>query len=90
LLADQDMLDQNFMIDGRKTDPEYGWILTHHFNMLHNCPVMSVPSGRSASGVPTGIQLVGSTFDDLTVFRAATAYEHAVGGWFGPEWRPEL
>ncbi|MGB3642909.1 MAG: amidase [Mesorhizobium sp.] len=90
LRADQDMADQNFTIDGQRADPEYGWILTHHFNMLHNCPVMSVPSGRAANGVPTGIQLVGPTFDDLTVFRAASAYEHAVGGWFGPDWRPAL
>lgn len=50
--------------------------------MLHNCPVMSVPSGTAKSGVPTGIQLVGRTFDDVTVFRAAAAYEQAVGGWF--------
>jgi Asp-tRNA(Asn)/Glu-tRNA(Gln) amidotransferase A subunit family amidase len=37
-----------------------------------------------------GIQLVGPTFDDLTVFQAASAYEQAVGGWFGPDWRPAL
>jgi amidase len=90
LRADQDMADPDFTIDGRKADPEYGWILTHHFNMLHNCPVMSVPSGRAANGVPMGIQLVGPTFDDLTVFQAASAYEQAVGGWFGPDWRPAL
>jgi amidase len=90
LRADQDMADPDFTIDGQKADPEYGWILTHHFNMLHNCPVMSVPSGRAANGVPMGIQLVGPTFDDLTVFQAASAYEHAVGGWFGPDWRPAL
>lgn len=86
----QDMLANDFEIEGRVVDPEYGWILAHHFNMLHNCPVMSVPSGRSVSGVPTGIQLVGAPFDDLTVFRAAFAYENAVGGWFKPDQRPEL
>lgn len=90
IAAEQDMLDQDFTVDGRKVDAEYGWILTHHFNMLHNCPVMSVPSGRSASGVPTGIQIVGRTFDDLTVFRAASAYEAAVGGWFEAEDRPDF
>ena len=63
-------------------DAEFGWILTHQFNMLHNCPVMSVPSGFAATGVPTGIQIVGRSFDDLSVFRAAMAYEKAVGGWF--------
>ena len=88
--ADHDPLDQNFHIEGKKVDPEYGWSLTHQFNMLSNCPVMAVPSGRAETGVPTGIQIVGRTFDDPTVFRAALAYERAVGGWFGPEARPNL
>jgi amidase len=52
--------------------------------MLHNCPVMSVPSGRDATGVPTGIQIVGPTFDDLTVFRAAMLYEAAAPEMFLP------
>ena len=39
--------------------------------------VISLPSGRATNGVPTGIQIVGRTFDDLTVFRAAYAYEQA-------------
>ena len=46
---------------GKKVDPEYGWVMTHQFNMLHNCPVLSVPSGHAATGVPTGIQIVGRT-----------------------------
>lgn len=88
--ADHNPLDQNFKIGGKKVDPEYGWSLTHQFNMLFNSPVMSVPSGRAETAVPTGIQIVGRTFDDPTVFRAALAYEHAVGGWFGPAARPNL
>lgn len=89
--ADHDPFDADFHIDGTKVDAEFGWILTHQFNMLHNCPVMSVPSGFAGTGVPTGIQIVGRTFDDLGVFRAATAYEAAVGGWFETaEGRPGL
>jgi amidase len=88
LSADHDPLDQDFRIDGQRVDPEYGWVLTHQFNMLFNSPVMSLPSGRAETGVPTGIQIVGRTFDDATVFRAALAYEQAVGGWFGEAARP--
>jgi amidase len=50
--------------------------------MLHNCPVISVPSGHAATRVPTGIQIVGRTFDDARVFKAALAYEKALGGWY--------
>ncbi len=75
--AEHDPWDPDFRINGVKVDPEYGWVLTYQFNMLHNCPVMAVPSGRAKSGVPTGIQLIGRTYDDLSVFRAARAYERA-------------
>ncbi len=80
--ADHDPWDPDFTVNGIKADGESGWIMTHHFNMLHNCPVMAVPSGFAASGVPTGIQIVGRTFDDASVFKAALAYEKAAGGWF--------
>ncbi|HEY7764255.1 MAG TPA: amidase [Aestuariivirgaceae bacterium] len=80
--ADHDPWDPNFRINNVRVDPENGWILTYQFNMLHNCPVISVPSGRAENGVPTGIQIVGRTFDDLTVFRAAAGYERAAPHFF--------
>jgi len=59
--------------------------------MLSRCPVLALPSGHAETGVPTGIQLVGRTYDDQAVFRAGFAYESAVGGWFAaPETRPTL
>jgi amidase len=82
--ADHDPLSTTFEVDGRQVDAEYGWVLTHAFNMLHNCPVMSVPSGRDSHGVPTGIQIVGPTFDDLAVFEAAALYESAARDAFLP------
>jgi aspartyl-tRNA(Asn)/glutamyl-tRNA(Gln) amidotransferase subunit A len=39
--------------------------------------VIVVPAGRDAHGVPIGAQLVGRTYDDATVFRAAAAVERA-------------
>jgi len=65
------------------TMPSYtGWFMTYPFNLLSQCPVMSVPSGFSPStGVPTGLQIVGRTYDDLSVFRAAAAFEAATTPW---------
>ena len=80
--ADHDPWDADFRINGKKVDPEFGWVMTHQFNMLHNCPVLAVPSGHAASGVPTGIQIVGRTWDDARVFKAGLAYEKAHGGWY--------
>ncbi len=82
--ADHDVFDDSFRVDGEIADADFGWALTHHFNMLSNCPVMSVPSGRDRHGVPTGVQIIGRTFDDLTVFRAAMTYEAAAPAQFLP------
>ena len=89
--ADHDPWDQTFTVNGKKADPEYGWIMTAQFNMLHNCPVLAVPSGHTSQGIPTGIQIVGRTWDDARVFRAGLAYEKALGGWFtSREKRPAI
>ena len=51
---------------------------------------MSVPSGFAANGVPTGVQIVGRTFEDASVFRAASAYER-LRPWLGSTQRgPDL
>ena len=89
--ADQDISDGGLNIDGEEVDPEFGYSTTHQFNMLGTCPVVSVPSGFSAMGVPTGLQIVGRPFEDATVLRAALAYEEARGPWYlTPETRPRI
>ena len=40
-------------------------------------PAISVPCGFSDSGLPIALQLAGRPFDDVTVLRAAHAYEQA-------------
>jgi amidase len=72
---DHDASDTNFTIDGVKVPASIGWYMTMPFNLVGQCPVIAVPTGFAASGIPTGMQIVGKTFDDLSVFRAAAAYE---------------
>jgi Asp-tRNA(Asn)/Glu-tRNA(Gln) amidotransferase A subunit family amidase len=74
---DHDANDANFTIDGAKVPASIGWYMTMPFNLVSQCPVIAVPTGFAASGIPTGMQIVGKTFDDLSVFRAAAAYEKA-------------
>lgn len=56
---------------------EEQWSATFPFNILSRCPVLSMPSGLAANGVPTAIQFVARSFDDQRVFSAALAYEQA-------------
>ena len=67
-----------------------GWYMTYPFNMLSRCPVLNVPSGRASNGVPTGMQIVGPTYEDEVVFQAAAAYEAATEKFYGSGERPEL
>ena len=46
---------------------------------LAGLPGMSVPCGFSASGLPVGMQLLGKPLDEVTLLRAAAAYEREVG-----------
>lgn len=80
--ADHRVFAEDFEINGKRVDAEFGYSTTHQFNILQNCPVLSVPSGFATYGVPTGIQIVGRTFDDLSVYRAGMAYEQARGFWY--------
>ncbi len=88
--AEHDPGKDRIEINGVEVDPMIGWVMTYPFNMMSRCPVMSVPSGHGSNGVPTGIQLVGRTYDDVSVFRAAKAYETARPWLDAPERRPKL
>ena len=64
--------------------------MTLPFNMCSRCPVLVVPCGRSRDGVPLGIQIVGRTYDDVSVFRAAAAFAAALPWFDAPSRRPAI
>ena len=85
----KDSTRDTILINGKPVDPFLGWALTVPFNMLSRLPVLALPSGHAANGVPTGLQIVGRSYRDRDVFQAGLAYEAALGGWFtGPANRP--
>lgn len=82
--ADHDVENTDFRINGkpltvsnRPGDIYVQWQLCYPFNLVPECPAASVPSGFASCGLPTGLQIVGATYDDLSVFRAAAAFEEA-------------
>ncbi|ALG07102.1 amidase [Kibdelosporangium phytohabitans] len=48
-------------------------------------PATAVPAGRSAEGLPVGVQLVGPMFEDRTPLRLAELLEREIGGFQAPE-----
>lgn len=49
--------------------------MTSPFNMLSACPALSVPSGMTADGLPTGAQIVGRRYEDPSVLEIGAAVE---------------
>ena len=67
--------------------PPLGWMpFAYPFNITGQ-PAASVPCGWTDDGLPIGLQIVGRRFDDVTVLRAAAAFEQA-SPWAGR--RPPL
>jgi aspartyl-tRNA(Asn)/glutamyl-tRNA(Gln) amidotransferase subunit A len=62
-------------VNGRAAATWLDVMMTLPFNIASRCPVLSVPSGLSRDGVPTGLSIVGPTYDDVTAFRVAAAHE---------------
>ena len=78
-----DSLIGQLFADGGPNDRQFTCFMTTPFNLFSACPVLAVPSGVAPSnGVPTGIQIVGRTYDDVTAFRIGAALER-VRPWTG-------
>jgi aspartyl-tRNA(Asn)/glutamyl-tRNA(Gln) amidotransferase subunit A len=80
LPAEYDVGDE-ITINGLPTQNWMDVMMTLPFNIASRCPVVSVPSGLSRDGVPTGLSIVGKTYDDVTAFRVAAAHEETFP-WF--------
>jgi len=46
---------------------------------LAGVPALSVPCGKTKTGLPIGLQIFARRFDEPTLFRLGHAYEHARG-----------
>lgn len=65
--------------EGPEAVPDALVRLTAGFNVTGQ-PVVMVPCGFSAAGLPLALQVVGRPFDEATVLKVAAAYE-AAAGW---------
>ena len=51
-------------------------LLTYAFTVV-GLPAISVPCGFTRAGLPVGLQIAGRWHDEVTVLRAAAAFEGA-------------
>lgn len=57
----------------------HGLDMTAPFNLIGQCPALSVPSGVTAAGLPTGLQIVGRRFSDLATLKIGALVERLTG-----------
>jgi Asp-tRNA(Asn)/Glu-tRNA(Gln) amidotransferase A subunit family amidase len=88
--AGESYVKRQLRINGKPQGGIERWLMTICFNILSRCPVISMPSGLAANGVPTGLSIVGRTYDDVSVFRAAAAFERARPWYTTAALRPPL
>ena len=88
LVAGDDYVDHGVTVGGVDLPDYFESLLTPVFNIASRCPVLSVPSGFAENGVPTGLQVVGRPYEDVSVFRAGAAYERLRPWLDAPERRP--
>ena len=76
---------------GEKVDDPLEMYLSDIYTItgsLAGIPCMSVPCGKTAEGLPVGMQILTRHFDETTMFRLADAFEKA-GGFTGETEREE-
>ena len=89
LPAEYDVGDP-ILVNGKSCANWLDVMMTLPFNIASRCPVLSVPSGLSRDGVPTGLSIVGKTYDDVAAFRVAAAHEASFPWLDEPQRRPQL
>lgn len=67
------------VIDGVKSHTYIDWIGITFAVTLTACPVIAIPAGFTASGLPVGVQLIGKPRGEAALLGAAALYEQATG-----------
>jgi len=75
--------ERSWQAEGRTVHYLDAWSYTEFFNLLGN-PAAVVPVGRSAKGLPIGVQIVGRPWEEEQVLAVAFALEKECNAWRVP------
>ncbi len=81
---------ERMIVQGRDFDSDYDCNLQTVFNMLSRLPVLAVPAGIAANGLPSGVQIAARAFDDPRVFHVASLLERTMPWLDRDERRPRF
>lgn len=75
--------EREWTVQGRKVEYLKAMSYSQWFNLFGN-PAAVVPVGRSAQGLPIGVQVVGRPWEDEAVLAVAAMIEEVCGGFCRP------
>jgi Asp-tRNA(Asn)/Glu-tRNA(Gln) amidotransferase A subunit family amidase len=75
--------EREWQVEGKTVKYLDAWSYCEWFNLL-GFPAVVVPIGRSAAGLPIGVQIVGRPWEEEVVLAVAARLEAARGPWQGP------
>ncbi len=75
--------ERSWQVEGKTVNYLDAWSYTEWFNLL-GTPALSVPVGKSAEGLPIGVQIVARPWQEELVISAAAALEEQVGRYGHP------
>ena len=76
--------EQPFWLSGQDRRAFHDMFPAEVINFTGSCPVLTVPIGRGANGVPIGVQIVGPVYGDRTTIAMAALLEQAWLGFVPP------
>jgi amidase len=71
-------------IDGQEYEEIDLFSMSTYANAM-SLPAAAVPVGRTADGLPIGVQVIGRRYREMEVLAVAKELEMALGGWIRPE-----
>ncbi len=75
--------ERSWQIDGHTVEYLDAWSYTEWFNLL-GTPAVSVPVGKSETGLPIGVQISARPWEEELVLSVAEILEKECGGWRQP------
>ena len=66
-------------IAGVRSETYIDWLGICFAVTLTSCPVVAIPAGFTASGLPVGLQLIGRPRGEAALLGAAALFEQATG-----------
>ena len=80
---DPDLLGCRIDVDGVEY-PFFDQLVWAGLATMPGLPATAIPAGRSADGLPVGVQIIGPAFEDRTPLRLAELLEQRIGGFQAP------